>query len=76
MQMKGSPYDSILAAFTGIVECGGVFGVNSGFVPKALKSLPNSRIKLTIFDTVKGLIAMNQKELQSIIEENRAKMLS
>ncbi|XP_078443732.1 thylakoid ADP,ATP carrier protein, chloroplastic-like [Wolffia australiana] len=59
-----------------IVECGGVFGVNSGFVPNALKSLPNSSIKLTAFNTVKGLIAMSQKELQRIIEENRAKMLS
>ncbi|XP_078436483.1 putative envelope ADP,ATP carrier protein, chloroplastic [Wolffia australiana] len=76
MQMKGSPYDSIHAAFTGIVERGGVFGLYSGFVPNALKSLPNSSIKLTAFDSVKGLIAMSQKELQRIIDENRAKMLS
>ncbi|CAA6669468.1 unnamed protein product [Spirodela intermedia] len=75
MQMKGSPYDSILEAFPGIVERGGVLGLYRGFVPNALKSLPNSSIKLTTFDTVKGLIGVGQKELQRIIDENRANLV-
>lgn len=32
-------------------------------------------IKLTTFDTVKGLIGVGQKELQRIIDENRANLV-
>lgn len=71
MQMKGTPYVTILDAFPGIVARDGLLGLYRGFIPNALKTLPNSSIRLTTFDTVKRLIAAGEKELQSIIEENR-----
>ncbi|KAF3511525.1 hypothetical protein F2Q69_00000873 [Brassica cretica] len=40
----------------------GVIGLYRGFVPNALKSMPNSSIKLTTFDIVKKLIAAREKE--------------
>ncbi|CAA0832839.1 Probable envelope ADP-ATP carrier protein-chloroplastic [Striga hermonthica] len=43
MQMKGTPYVTVLDAFSGIVACDGLPGLYRGFVPNALKSLPNSR---------------------------------
>ncbi|KAK6245057.1 hypothetical protein QUC31_011466 [Theobroma cacao] len=42
MQMRGTPYKSVLEAIPGIVECDGVIGLYRGFVPNALKNLPNS----------------------------------
>ncbi|KAG6485910.1 hypothetical protein ZIOFF_054477 [Zingiber officinale] len=56
---------------SGIVERDGVIGLYRGFVPNALKSLPNSSIKLTAFDTVKSLIASERKELEKIVESNK-----
>ncbi|XP_052171889.1 probable envelope ADP,ATP carrier protein, chloroplastic [Diospyros lotus] len=70
MQMKGTPYKTVLDAFPGIVARDGLIGLYRGFVPNALKSLPNSSIKLTTFDAVKFLIAAGEKELQRIKEEN------
>ncbi|GAB2296640.1 hypothetical protein Dimus_030750 [Dionaea muscipula] len=73
MQMKGTPYNTILDALEGIRERDGWVGLYRGFLPNALKSLPNSSIKLSTFDTVKSLIAMGEKELQKIVDENRSK---
>ncbi|XP_042514348.1 thylakoid ADP,ATP carrier protein, chloroplastic-like [Macadamia integrifolia] len=73
MQMKGTPYNTVLDAFPGIVARDGLIGLYRGFVPNALKNLPNSSIRLTTFDTVKGLIAASEKEFQRIMEENRQK---
>ncbi|KAK6943122.1 Mitochondrial substrate/solute carrier [Dillenia turbinata] len=73
MQMRGTPYKSVLEAFPGIVERDGLMGLYRGFVPNALKNLPNSSIRLTTFDTVKRLIAAGEKEFKKIMEENRAK---
>ncbi|CAI9097306.1 OLC1v1033697C1 [Oldenlandia corymbosa var. corymbosa] len=73
MQMKGTPYKTILDAFPGIVERDGLVGLYRGFVPNALKTLPNSSIRLTTFDSVKRLIAAGEKELQKIVEGNRKK---
>ncbi|OVA02685.1 Mitochondrial carrier protein [Macleaya cordata] len=73
MQMRGSPYKTVLDAFPGIVARDGVIGLYRGFLPNALKNLPNSSIRLTTFDTVKGLIAASQKELERIVDENREK---
>ncbi|KAJ6800912.1 putative thylakoid ADP,ATP carrier protein, chloroplastic [Iris pallida] len=75
MQMKCCPYNSFFDAFPGIVERDGILGLYRGFLPNALKSLPNSSIRLTAFDTVKGLISVGQKELQSIIEKNQEKIV-
>ncbi|PSS34662.1 Thylakoid ADP,ATP carrier protein [Actinidia chinensis var. chinensis] len=73
MQMKGTPYKTVLDAFPGIVARDGVIGLYRGFVPNALKTLPNSSIKLTTFDAVKYLIAAGEKEFLRIVEENRKK---
>ncbi|KAL9336901.1 hypothetical protein Peur_071389 [Populus x canadensis] len=73
MQMKGTPYKSVLDAIPGIVQRDGVIGLYRGFVPNALKTLPNSSIRLTTFDIVKRLIAAGEKEFQRIVEENRQK---
>lgn len=75
MQMKGSPYTTVLDAFPGIVARDGLIGLYRGFVPNALKTLPSSSIRLTTFDTVKGLMGASQKELERIMEENRAKLV-
>ncbi|KAL8518356.1 hypothetical protein ACS0TY_009655 [Phlomoides rotata] len=73
MQMKGSPYQTVLDAVPGIVARDGVVGLYRGFVPNALKTLPNSSIRLTTFDSVKRLIAAAEKELPKLIEQNRKK---
>uniref|UniRef100_A0A0D9UZD1 Uncharacterized protein n=1 Tax=Leersia perrieri TaxID=77586 RepID=A0A0D9UZD1_9ORYZ len=74
MQMKGSPYNTIFDAIPGIVERDGLIGLYRGFVPNALKNLPNSSIKLTAFDTVKTLLSTGQKELEKLMQENQEKM--
>ncbi|KAK9124485.1 hypothetical protein Sjap_014087 [Stephania japonica] len=71
MQMRGTPYKTVLDAFPGIVARDGFVGLYRGFIPNALKTLPNNSIRLTTFDTVKGLIAASQKELERIVGENR-----
>ncbi|XP_010253868.1 PREDICTED: thylakoid ADP,ATP carrier protein, chloroplastic [Nelumbo nucifera] len=73
MQMKGTPYKTVLDAFPGIVARDGLIGLYRGFVPNALKNLPNSSIRLTTFDTVKGLIAASEKEFQKIMGEYNRK---
>ncbi|RCV24025.1 hypothetical protein SEVIR_5G051200v4 [Setaria viridis] len=75
MQMKGTPYNTIFDAIPGIVERDGLIGLYRGFVPNALKNLPNSSIKLTAFDTVKTLLATGQKELDKLIQENQEKTI-
>ncbi|XP_022151582.1 probable envelope ADP,ATP carrier protein, chloroplastic [Momordica charantia] len=73
MQMRGTPYKTVLEAFSGIIAHDGVVGLYRGFVPNALKTLPNSSIRLTVYDFVKRLIATSEKELQQIVEDNREK---
>uniref|UniRef100_A0A7N0T2Z1 Uncharacterized protein n=1 Tax=Kalanchoe fedtschenkoi TaxID=63787 RepID=A0A7N0T2Z1_KALFE len=73
MQMKGTPYNTVIDAIPGIVARDGFSGLYRGFVPNALKTLPNSSIKLTTFDTVKTMVAAGEKELEKIIEENQRK---
>lgn len=73
MQMRGTPYKTVLDAIQGILERDGLVGLYRGFIPNALKTLPNSSIRLTTFDTVKRLIAASEKELQRIMEDNSKK---
>ncbi|KAK5836755.1 Thylakoid ADP,ATP carrier, chloroplastic -like protein [Gossypium arboreum] len=70
MQMKGTPYKSVLEAIPGIIEREGVIGLYRGFVPNALKNLPNSSIRLTTFDIVKRLVSASEEEFQKIVDEN------
>ncbi|GLJ40772.1 hypothetical protein SUGI_0843040 [Cryptomeria japonica] len=71
MQMKGSPHKNVLNAFSGIIARDGVIGMYRGFVPNALKNLPNSSIRLTTFDTAKALIQAGTNELEKIRNANR-----
>ncbi|KAF9599135.1 hypothetical protein IFM89_035414 [Coptis chinensis] len=48
MQMRGTPYKTILDAFPGIVARDGIVGLYRGFVPNALKTLPNSRFSFHV----------------------------
>ncbi|KAF3449561.1 hypothetical protein FNV43_RR10290 [Rhamnella rubrinervis] len=73
MQMRGTPYKTVLDAFPGIVARDGIIGLYRGFLPNALKTLPNSSIRLTTYDMVKRVIAASEKEFQRIMEENRNK---
>ncbi|WOL16543.1 putative envelope ADP,ATP carrier protein, chloroplastic isoform X1 [Canna indica] len=75
MQMRGSPYNTFFDAFPGIMEHDGFLGLYRGFLPNALKSLPNSSIRLTTFDAVKGLISSARKELEEISEGNKEKLI-
>ncbi|KAL8129405.1 hypothetical protein V2J09_018560 [Rumex salicifolius] len=76
MQIRGTPYNTVLDALPGIVNRDGWLGLYRGLVPNTLKNLPNSSIRLTTFDTVKSLIAAGEKELQKIKEENEKQKLS
>ncbi|KAB1224338.1 putative envelope ADP,ATP carrier protein, chloroplastic [Morella rubra] len=73
MQMKGTPYKTVLHSFKGILARDGIIGLYRGFVPSALKTLPSSSIRLTTFDIVKRLISASEKEFQRLLEENRSK---
>nr|GEY33869.1 probable envelope ADP,ATP carrier protein, chloroplastic [Tanacetum cinerariifolium] len=71
MQMRGAPYKTILDAFPAIVARDGVAGLYRGFVPNALKILPNNSIMLSTFDAMKRLILESEIEFQRTLEENR-----
>ncbi|KAL3638050.1 hypothetical protein CASFOL_018063 [Castilleja foliolosa] len=74
MQMRGSPYMTVLDAIEGIVARDGLVGLYRGFLPNALKTLPNSSIRrLTTFDGVKRLVAAGEIEFQRITEQNGKK---
>ncbi|XP_062006168.1 probable envelope ADP,ATP carrier protein, chloroplastic [Rosa rugosa] len=73
MQMRGTPYKTVLDAIPGIVARDGLIGLYRGFLPNALKTLPNSSIRLTSYDMVKRLIVTSQKEFQRIVDENCSK---
>lgn len=72
LQMKATPYHTILDAFPGIVARDGVLGLYRGFLPNALKNLPNSSIRLTTFDAAKNLISASQQEFQRLLHMRRA----
>ncbi|XP_028786648.1 probable envelope ADP,ATP carrier protein, chloroplastic [Neltuma alba] len=76
MQIKGTPYRTVLDALSGIMNRNGVMGLYRGFVPNALKNLPTSSIRLTAYDIVQRLIAASEKEFQTITEENRKKQIN
>ncbi|XP_022983906.1 probable envelope ADP,ATP carrier protein, chloroplastic [Cucurbita maxima] len=71
MQMKGTPYNTVLDAFAGIWAGDGFIGFYRGLLPNFLKNLPSSSIKLTTYDFVKRLVETSENEYQRIIEENR-----
>jgi len=56
MQLKGSTHANVLAAAIAICARDGVAGLYRGFLPNAVKNLPNSSIRLSTFDAAKALI--------------------
>lgn len=56
MQLQSSAYANIFQAFAAILQRDGVAGFYRGFVPNALKNLPNQSIRLSTFDAAKSLL--------------------
>lgn len=75
MQLKGSTYTSVPDAFVKIVGRDGIGGVYKGFVPNALKNLPNQSIRLSTFDAAKVLLVRAEvayKEQAKLMKEEEA----
>lgn len=47
----------------------GVGGLYRGFLPNAVKNLPNKGIKLTVFSEAKAAYARGQDALQELLDE-------
>jgi solute carrier family 25 phosphate transporter 23/24/25/41 len=75
MQLQGSSYANMLAAGQGIVAANGVGGLFRGFIPNAMKNMPNKSIQLTTFDVLKKHISRSEaeykKELDVLAKENK-----
>lgn len=52
-----------------IVREAGVGGLYRGFLPNAVKNLPNKGIKLTVFSEAKAAYARGQEALQELLDE-------
>jgi len=75
MQLQGSSYANMLAAGQGIVAANGIGGLFRGFIPNAMKNMPNKSIQLTSFDVLKKHITRSEaeykKELEILEKENK-----
>jgi len=60
MQMKSSTATNVVAAAKNIVSNQGVGGLFKGFVPNAVKNMPNKSIQLTTYDVLKKFIARSE----------------
>ena len=63
MQLKSSTHANVWCAWVAIVARDGVAGLYRGFVPNAVKNLPNSSIRLSTFDAAKKLISGSKKAM-------------
>eukprot|EP00897_Mesotaenium_endlicherianum_P005713 jgi/Mesen1/516/ME000104S10607 len=72
LQMKNTPYKSVLDAIPGILARDGVPGLYRGFLANALKNLPNSSIRLTTYDAAKNLIGTSKVVYDSLVQERKA----
>ena len=75
MQLQGSTYANVLDAGRGIIAANGVGGLFRGFIPNAMKNMPNKSIQLTTFDVLKKTIKRSEeeykKELAILAAENK-----
>ncbi len=75
MQLQGSSYANMFAAGQGIVAANGIGGLFRGFIPNAMKNMPNKSIQLTSFDVLKKHITRSEaeykKELEILEKENK-----
>jgi solute carrier family 25 phosphate transporter 23/24/25/41 len=74
MQMRGTPFNSVLDAIPGIIARDGLLGLYRGFVPNILKSLPNSSIRLTTFDAAKNIISASKIEFERLVQEEQKQL--
>ncbi|CAM6065742.1 unnamed protein product [Sphagnum tenellum] len=74
MQMRGTPFNSVLDAIPGIIARDGLLGLYRGFVPNILKSLPNSSIRLTTFDAAKNIISASEIEFERLVQEEQKQL--
>eukprot|EP00270_Netrium_digitus_P005311 TRINITY_DN16982_c0_g1_i1.p1 TRINITY_DN16982_c0_g1~~TRINITY_DN16982_c0_g1_i1.p1 ORF type:complete len:429 (+),score=54.92 TRINITY_DN16982_c0_g1_i1:257-1543(+) len=72
LQMKNSPFTSLVDAIPGIVARDGVPGLYRGFIANALKNLPNSSIRLMTYDTAKNLITHSRAVFDQLVEERNS----
>ena len=65
----------MLDAGRGIVAANGVGGLFRGFIPNAMKNMPNKSIQLTTFDVLKKCIRRSEveyaKEVAILAAENK-----
>ncbi|KAG6552667.1 hypothetical protein Mapa_005614 [Marchantia paleacea] len=71
LQMKGTPFKSVADAIPGIIARDGFVGLYRGFLPNALKNLPNNSIRLTTFDAAKNLISLSQDEYDKLAKDQQ-----
>ena len=75
MQLAGSSYANVFDAGRGIVAANGVGGLFRGFIPNAMKNMPNKSIQLTTFDVLKKNIKRSEaeyaKEVAALAAENK-----
>ena len=70
MQLKSSTHANIWGAWVAIVARDGIAGLYRGFVPNAVKNLPNSSIRLSTFDAAKKLL----RNSRGAMAEEKAKV--
>ena len=74
MQLGPSSYANVFDAGRGIVAANGVGGLFRGFIPNAMKNMPNKSIQLTTFDVLKKNIKRSgeyAKEVAALAAENK-----
>ena len=59
MQLKGTHYNGLLHAFRSIVADEGFRGLYKGMSANALKVIPNSAVRFTVFDKLKEFLHLN-----------------
>ncbi|GMH43476.1 hypothetical protein BSKO_11398 [Bryopsis sp. KO-2023] len=66
----------LLQTIKGIKANDGIGGFYRGFVPNAIKNLPNKGIRLSTFDAVKSLFALSQVAYQEEVEAARTRQIN
>ncbi|CAI7779113.1 unnamed protein product [Closterium sp. NIES-54] len=74
MQMKGSPFNSMIEAFPGIVRRDGWLGLYRGFIANTVKNLPNSSVRLTTYDAVKNTILSGHSQWDRLVVERKRQL--
>lgn len=73
LQMKVTPFNTVLDAVPGIIARDGVVGLYRGFLANALKNLPNSSIRLGTYDAAKNFISLSETTYEKLVTERKGK---